>query len=127
VREIGHVVRATTPTHARLRSRVAVIATLTLIFDAVATVAMFMFERHAGGSDIHNMFDSFYWTSAQLSTVSSQMSNPLTAGGRLLGLAIDFYSITVVATLAGLFGAFFHKRGMEHAHEAAKRASGDPG
>jgi hypothetical protein len=65
------------------------------------------------------MFDSFYWTSAQLSTVSSQMANPLTHAGRLLTIVIDVYSITVVATLAGLFATFFHKRGME-------RAAADP-
>lgn len=122
-RELGHVIRGTTPTHAHLRSRVMGVALLTLIFDVIATFVMYMFERHAGGTDIHNLFDSFYWTSAQLSTVSSQMANPLSHAGRLLGIAIDIYSITVVATLAGLFGAFFHKRGMERAHAEAKAAS----
>jgi hypothetical protein len=101
-----------------LRARVAAIAALTLIIDVFATVAMFMFERHVKGTDIKDLFDAFYWTSAQLSTVSSQMANPLSHGGRLLGIAIDFYAITVVATLAGSFGAFFHKRGAERAQAA---------
>ena len=118
-REIGHVLRATTPTHEHLRTRVLGVALLTLIFDAVATFAMFFFERHADGTAIHTLFDSFYWTSAQLSTVSSQMSNPLTHAGRLLAIVIDIYSITVVATLAGLFAHFFHNRGIERAASAS--------
>jgi hypothetical protein len=125
MREIAHVARASTPTHAHLRTRVVGVALITLVVDAVATVAMFFLERGAHGTAIHTLFDSFYWTSAQLSTVSTQMPNPLTHGGRLLGLVIDFYSITVVATFAGLFGAFFHKRGMEQS--GASSASGSAG
>ena len=45
--EIGHVLRATTPTHEHFRTRVIVVALITLVVDAVATVAMYIFERHA--------------------------------------------------------------------------------
>jgi hypothetical protein len=117
-REISQVLRAATPTHAHLRARVVAVAGITLLVDIVATVAMFMFERHAEGTQIKTMFDSFFWTSSQLSTVSSSIANPLTKGGRLLAIGIDIYSITVVATLAGSFSAFFHKRGWERAQEA---------
>jgi hypothetical protein len=114
-REIEHILRAATPTHARLRGRVLAVAALTLFVDVIATFVMFVLERHAHGTQIKTLFDSFFWTSSQLSTVSSSITNPLTKGGRLVAIGIDIYSITVVATLAGSFSAFFHKRGWEEA------------
>jgi hypothetical protein len=116
-RELEQVVRAGTPTHQRLRTRILVVAFLTLVVDIVATFAMYMLERHAKDTQIKTLFDSFFWTSSQLSTVSSSIANPLTKGGRILAIGIDIYSITVVATLAGSFSAFFHKRGWEMARE----------
>jgi hypothetical protein len=45
--------------------------------------------------------------------VSSSVKNPLSTSGRVLDVAMEFYAITVIATLAGSFGAFFQKRGIE--------------
>jgi len=41
------------------------------------------------------------------------MTNPLTAAGRILDVGMEAYAITVVAALAGSFGAFFHRRSSE--------------
>ena len=38
------------------------------------------------------------------------MANPATNAGKVIELFFDIYAITVVATLAGSFGAFFHQR-----------------
>jgi hypothetical protein len=107
------VVRGATPTHDRLRSRVVFLFAATLAFDAVASLLIFLFERHASGTEITNIGDSLFWTSAQLLTVSSQMKNPISTGGRIVDLFLEGYGISVVATLAGSFGAFFHRRGLE--------------
>jgi hypothetical protein len=37
----------------------------------------------------------------------------VSVGGRVVDIALQFYAITVVASLAGSFAAFFHRRGME--------------
>ncbi|MDQ1741591.1 MAG: voltage-gated potassium channel, partial [Pseudonocardiales bacterium] len=59
--------------------------------------------------------------SAQLTTVSSQMPNPVTPGGRVLDIALEFWAISVVATLAASLAAFFHARHAEqHATPAAE-------
>jgi len=85
----------------------------TVILDAVASVLVFHFERHADGTEITTLGDSVFWTSTQLLTVSSQLPNPISTAGRVLDVFLQAYAISVVAMLAGSFGAFFHRRGIE--------------
>jgi hypothetical protein len=112
-REALKVVRATTATHAHLRERLVFLLLLTLILDAVASVLILSFERNAAGTEITNLGDSVFWTSTQLLTVSSQLPNPISTPARVLDVFLQAYAISVVAILAGSFGAFFHRRGME--------------
>ena len=107
------VARGETPTHEHLRSRLAFLLVATIVLDAVASVLVFMFERHADGTGITNYGDSLFWTSTQLLTVSSQLPNPISTPARLLDVFLQVYAISVVAVLAGSFGAFFHRRGLE--------------
>ena len=107
------VARGTTPTHQHLRSRLAFLFVATVVLDAIASVLVFMFERHANGTEITTFGDSVFWTSTQLLTVSSQLPNPISTAGRVLDVFLQAYAISVVAMLAGSFGAFFHRRGIE--------------
>jgi hypothetical protein len=107
------VVRATTVTHAHLRSRLVALAIATLMFDAVASVLIFFFERHESRTEITNIGDSLFWTTTQLLTVSSQLPNPLSTPARVLDIGLQAWAISAVAILAGSFGAFFHRRGNE--------------
>jgi hypothetical protein len=112
-REALKVARAATPTHARLRSRIAVLFLATLILDALASALIFLFERHATGTQITNLGDSIFWTSTQLLTISSQLPDPISTPARILDVFLQAYAISAVAILAGSFGAFFHRRGIE--------------
>jgi len=112
-REVLKVARGVTPTHEHLRSRLLFIIVATVILDAVASVLVFLFERHADGTEIATLGDSLFWTSTQLLTVSSQLPNPISTAGRVLDVFLQAYAISVVAMLAGSFGAFFHRRGIE--------------
>jgi hypothetical protein len=111
--EIGAVVRGDTRTHELLRSRLVFLFLATLMLDAVASVLIFLFERHASGTEITNLGDSIFWTSTQLLTVSSQLRNPISTPARVLDIVLQAYAISAVAFLAGSFGAFFHRRGAE--------------
>jgi hypothetical protein len=113
VEEIRKIVRGATPTHAHLRSRLVLVVVATVALDAVASVLILGFERHAPGTEITNIGDALFWTSTQLLTVSSQLPNPISAPARVLDVFLQAYAISVVAVLAGSFGAFFHRRGME--------------
>ena len=112
-REVLKVARGVTPTHEHLRSRLVFIVVATIILDAVASVLVFHLERHAAGTEITTLGDSLFWTSTQLLTVSSQLPNPISTAGRVLDVFLQAYAISVVAMLAGSFGAFFHRRSIE--------------
>jgi hypothetical protein len=107
------VARAATPTHLHLRERLVAIAIATLGVDIVGSALVFVLERHARGTHITNIGDSVFWTTTQLLTVSSQLPNPLSTGGRIVDVFLQAWAISVVAALAGSFGAFFHRRGLE--------------
>jgi hypothetical protein len=125
-REARKVVSAATPTHLHLRERLQLIAAATLAADLVGTVLTFLFERHARRSEITNLGDALFWTSGQLLTVSSNLPNPLTTGGRVVDILLEIYAITVVGAVAGSFGAFFHRRGMERHPIGPPDAGGGP-
>jgi hypothetical protein len=81
--------------------------------DAIASVLILGFERSAPGTEITNLGDSIFWTTTQLLTVSSQLPNPISTPARVLDIFLQAYAISAVAILAGSFGAFFHRRGLE--------------
>jgi hypothetical protein len=111
--EIRMTMRAETKTHLHLRQRVMWILGATVVVAIAGSVANYFFERDATGTKIHTFGDSLFWTSCQLLTVSSQLPNPISTEARILDVFLELWAISVVATLAGSFGAFFHRRGVE--------------
>jgi hypothetical protein len=107
------VARGLTATHEHLRSRLVFLFITTVAVDVVATLLIFVFERHAAGTKITTLGDSAFWTSTQLLTVSSQLPNPISTQARVLDVFLQAYAISAVAALAGSFGAFFHRRSNE--------------
>jgi hypothetical protein len=93
--------------HRRLVSRLFFVFVLTAIVDAVGTVAEYFLERHAAGTDIHSLGDALFFTTVQLLTVSSQIRNPLTAGGRAVDVLLELWAVIVVAGSAGAIASFF--------------------
>ena len=122
VQEIRKILRGATPTHEHLRARLLFVLVATLLLDAAASVLILGFERHASGTEIHNLGDAVFWTSTQLLTVSSQLPNPISTPARVLDVFLQAYAISVVAVLAGSFGAFFHRRGLERDPPGRQRA-----
>lgn len=111
--EVRSVLRARTPTHGRLRDALTVIVVTTIGVDLVCAALALIFERHVHATQIHTYGSALFWTSTQLLTVSSQLPNPFSVGGRILDVAMEAYAITVVATLAGSMGTFFIRRARE--------------
>jgi hypothetical protein len=113
IQEIRKVARGATPTHAHLRGRLLIVLVATAVLDAIASVLILGFEHDAPGTGITTIGDAVFWTSTQLLTVSSQLKNPISTPARVLDVFLQAYAISVVAVLAGSWGAFFHRRGME--------------
>jgi hypothetical protein len=111
-REMIAVAQGSSRTHAHLRRRLVTIFLVTLVFAVLSTLIVYFTEHGARGGEIHSLFDAFLFSTSQLLTASS-VANPKTNAGKVLELFFDIYAITVVATLAGSFGAFFHARSKE--------------
>jgi hypothetical protein len=93
--------------HRRLAARVLIALGLTLVVLAVGSVLIWVFESGAKDGSIHSFGDAVFFTTVQLLTISSQMSNPLTVGGRVVDVALEAWAIFVVTALAGSFASFF--------------------
>lgn len=111
-REMIAVVQGQTRTHTHLRRRLLTIFLATAFIAVICTLIVYFTERGAKGTEIHNLFDAFLFSTSQLLTASS-VATPKTNFGKVLELFFDIWAITVVATLAGSFGAFFHARSKE--------------
>jgi hypothetical protein len=111
--EVGMVLRGESRTHRFLRARLTFLLVGTLVLDAVATVAMYALEHDAPRSGFHTMGGALFWVSAQLTTVSSQLPNPVSTGGRAIDIALEIWAISAVATLAASLAAFFRARHLE--------------
>lgn len=109
-REIHRVARGSSDEHTKFRRRLATTVLVTLVVDAVGTVLMYVLEHGKDGSQIGSVFRSFFWVTTQLLTVSSQMPNPVTTGGRIVDIFLEIWAITVVATVAATFTAFLQKK-----------------
>jgi hypothetical protein len=112
--ELRMVVRGESHAHRFLRWRLMFLIVGTLLLDAVATVLMYLLEHDEDASGFHDWDGALFWVSAQLTTVSSQMPNPVTGAGRVLDIVLEVWAITVAATLAASLAAFFRARHVEH-------------
>jgi hypothetical protein len=112
--ELRMVVRGETHAHRFLRWRLMFLVLATLLLDALATVAMYLLEHDHRGSGFDDLGGALFWVSAQLTTVSSQMPNPVTTAGRVLDIVLEVWAITVAATLAASLAAFFRARHVEY-------------
>jgi hypothetical protein len=93
--------------HRRLLTRLAVAFGLTVVVDVAGALLTWLFERHAEGTGIHDLGDAFFFSTVQLLTISSQLPNPFTPGGRVVDVVLEAWGLVVVASTAGSFAAFF--------------------
>ncbi|MDQ6817339.1 MAG: hypothetical protein M3018_08035 [Actinomycetota bacterium] len=112
-REFRDVLRAATATHRRLRDHLVTIIVATVGVDLFCSIVGFLLERHSQQTEVKTFGSAAFWTTTQLLTVSSQLKNPISVGGRILDVFMEIYAITVIASLAGAIGTFLHKRGEE--------------
>jgi hypothetical protein len=108
--ELHKLARGSTDEHSKFRDRLATTLVATLAVDAIGTTLMYMFEHGKPNSDIGSPFQGFFWVTTQLLTVSSQMKNPVTTGGRIVDMCLELWAITVVATVAASLTAFLQKK-----------------
>jgi hypothetical protein len=110
VMELHRIARGATHAHLRLRRRLATTLVATLIVDLIGTGLMYLLEHDKRDSEIGSIFEGFFWVTTQLLTVSSQMKNPVTTGGRIVDIFLEMWAISIVAATAGSFAAFLQQK-----------------
>lgn len=93
--------------HRRLASRLLLVVTLTVVIDVIGTALVYSFERNVARTEIHTLFDAFFFTTVQLLTVSSSLKNPLSVEGRIVDIFLEIWGVLVVAGSAGAIASFF--------------------
>ena len=76
-----------------------------LIF--IGSVAIYLFEGHAEGGQIKNLFDSFYWSIVTLSTVGYGDIVPHSTGGKLVAIVMIFSGIGILSFFTSLMVSGF--------------------
>jgi hypothetical protein len=90
-----------------LRRRLTEALVLVGMVDVVGALLMWLFEDDVRRGEIHNLWDAFFFSTVQLLTVSSQMPNPVTTGGRIVDIFLELTALCFVTGIAGVFASFF--------------------
>jgi hypothetical protein len=93
--------------HRRLAARLIITLTLTVFVLAVGSVLIWIFESGQKGGEIHGFGDAVFFTAVQLLSVSSSLTNPVTAVGKVVDVVLEVWAIFVVTAVAGSFASFF--------------------
>ena len=93
--------------HRRLVGRLLLVLIATAVIDVIGSILVYFLERNVRGGDLHSFGDALFFTTVQLLTVSSQIRNPLTVGGRIVDVALEIWAVIVVAGSAGAVASFF--------------------
>jgi hypothetical protein len=93
--------------HRRLAARLVITLVLTLFVLAAGSVLIWISESGKKGGEIHGFGDAAFFTAVQLLSVSSSITNPVTAVGKVIDVVLEVWAIFVVTAVAGSFASFF--------------------
>lgn len=93
--------------HRRLVARLMLALILTALVFVVGTLLIWAVETGKKGGQINGLGDAAFFTSVQLLTISSSLSNPVTSAGKIIDVVLEGWAIFVVTAVAGSFATFF--------------------
>jgi hypothetical protein len=93
--------------HRRLLARIILAFCLSGVVDLVGGLLMWVLESGKKGSDLHGFGDALFFSTVQILTISSSLKNPITSGGKIVDVVLEFWAIFVVTALAGSFASYF--------------------
>ena len=93
--------------HRRLLARILLAFCLSVVVDLAGGLLMWALESGKKGSEIHGFGDAVFFCTVQILTVSSSLKNPITSGGKIVDIALEFWAVFVVTAIGGSFASFF--------------------
>jgi hypothetical protein len=93
--------------HRRLVARLAIALGATLLVLGAGSLLMWLAESGKKGGQINGFGDAVFFVAVQLLTISSSITNPVTAAGKIIDVLLETWAIFVVTAVAGSFASFF--------------------
>ena len=93
--------------HRRLVARLIIAIGMTVVVLAVGSVLIWIFESGKKGGEINGYGDAVFFTAVQLLSVSSSITNPVSAVGKVIDVVLEAWAVFVVTAVAGSFASFF--------------------
>lgn len=124
-RVIGSSYRAVGTAQTLLQGRLAFLVSATAVAVFAGGQLLYLLERTANPG-IDGLGGALWWA-ASVAMGAGRPFEPVTLGGRLLALLLSAYSLVVVASVAGVLGAYFVESRAERAtlEEAGAEEAGD--
>lgn len=82
----------------------------------IGGIVSYLFESHAEGGQIKNLFDGFYWTIVTLATVGYGDIAPHSTGGRMVAIVLIFGGIGVLSFFTSIMVSGFSEE-IKHLRE----------
>ena len=101
----------------KFKSTFALVTTLLFASVAIGGVLILSFEQSVQGSMIKDAGDALWWSVNTVTTVGSSGINPITEGGRVVGMALMFIGIGIFTANSGLIAAMILEGARKHAEE----------
>ena len=108
VRHVLRALREPRSANELLLARLTVLVVLTVILNSRTPSCSIGSKRNAPGSEV-TAGDALFWTSSQITTISSSLANPISTGGRILAVLTDLVSIAMVSLLFGTIAQHPHR------------------
>lgn len=76
----------------------------------LGSATLFLFEAESATSNINHYSEALWWTLTTLTTIGAA-SEPVTVGGRIVGLLVMVSGLVILGYVAGVVGALLFERG----------------
>ncbi len=101
------------------RGHLARFLTAAVVLVLNGAVIVYLFERHAPGSNIHTLRDAVWWSSVTVTTVGYGDFYPVTAGGRITACFVMGTGLLTLAVVTAQVASSFVAQGPSRARPAA--------
>jgi hypothetical protein len=112
--------KGSTPTHHRFHGRLLALALITLAIYLLAIIIVWLVPD----SGLEG-WKALVWTASQMIAGGSSL-NAQSGWVHAFGVVLQLWAVFAIAALAGSFGAFFHRRGLERDPLQTAGAAAEP-